>query len=47
MTVEADNRVREHVHGSNTLMSDGGRRSWAEAGIGGDVLMTAIKVRQV
>lgn len=41
MTVEGDNGVRDHVHGSNTLMSDGGRRSWAGVRIWAEVLMKA------
>lgn len=45
--VEGDNGVREHVHASNTLMSDGGRRSRAEARIRAGVFMKTLHRHQV
>lgn len=45
--VEGDNGVREHVHASNTLMSDGGRRSRAEARIRAGIFMKTLHRHQV
>lgn len=45
--VEGDNGVREHVHASNTLMSDGGRRSRAEARIRAGVFMKTLHRHRV